>query len=93
MTNETLDLSSVILLKRLTNLPIFVDASEALGDKELVKDMLASIIVAGSDGIILNVNNYSLDVTAKEHNSLNLKEFQDIITNLKLLSYYIKREI
>ena len=55
--------------------------------------MLASIIVAGSDGIILNVNNYSLDVAAKEHNSLNLKEFQDIITNLKLLSYYIKREI
>ncbi|MGM9859015.1 MAG: N-acetylneuraminate synthase family protein [Bacilli bacterium] len=93
MTNETLDLSAVVLLKRLTNLPVFVDPTDSLGDKELIKDTLASIVVTGCDGIILNVNNYSLNVLPEEHVSLNLKEFQEAITNLKLLSYYIKREI
>ena len=93
MTRNTLDLSSVAILKRLTNLPVIVDPSHALGNKELVKDLLASIVVAGCDGLLLEVHQDPAKAISDGNQSLNLKEFDEAVNNLKLLSYYIKRDI
>ena len=47
---NTLDLSAVPVLKKLTHLPIVVDPSHAMGYAHLVKPMAMAATVAGADG-------------------------------------------
>ncbi len=56
-TRNTLDLSAVPVLRRLTHLPIVVDPSHATGYSYLVKPMALAATVAGADGIMVEVHN------------------------------------
>lgn len=55
-TRNTLDLAAVAALKGLTHLPIIVDPSHATGRRELVSVMSRAGIVAGADGIMVEVH-------------------------------------
>ena len=55
-TRNTLDLSAVAALKELTHLPVFVDPSHATGRCELVKPMSLSAVVAGCDGLEIEMH-------------------------------------
>ena len=56
-TRNTLDLSAVPVLKKLTHLPIVVDPSHAMGYAHLVKPMAMAATVAGADGLMIEVHN------------------------------------
>lgn len=56
-TRNTLDLSAVPVLKKLTHLPVIVDPSHATGKKEYVMPMSLAAIAAGADGLLLEVHN------------------------------------
>ena len=56
-TRNTLDLSVVPVLKRLTNLPVVVDPSHATGHTYLVESMAMAAAAAGADGIMIEVHN------------------------------------
>lgn len=55
-TRNTLDLSAIAALKNLTHLPIIVDPSHATGRAELVPPMALSAIMAGCDGLEIEVH-------------------------------------
>ncbi|MBM7856083.1 3-deoxy-7-phosphoheptulonate synthase [Desulfohalotomaculum tongense] len=55
-TRNTLDLSAVPLVKRLSHLPVIVDPSHATGDRQLVLPMSQAAIAAGADGLILEMH-------------------------------------
>ena len=55
-TRNTLDLSAVPLVKRLSHLPILVDPSHGTGDRGLVLPMSMAAIAAGADGLILEMH-------------------------------------
>ena len=52
-TRNTLDLSAVPLLKSRTHLPIVVDPSHAVGDRDLVIPMAKAAQAVGADGIMV----------------------------------------
>jgi 3-deoxy-7-phosphoheptulonate synthase len=54
---NTLDLSAVPILKKLTHLPVIVDPSHATGRADLVPSMTLAAVAAGADGIIVEVHN------------------------------------
>ena len=56
-TRNTLDLSAVPMLKRMTHLPVFIDPSHATGDAKLVPPMALAAAAAGADGIMVEVHN------------------------------------
>ena len=56
MLRNTLDLSVVPMLRRLTHLPIIVDPSHGTGKWYLVKPMALAAAAAGADGIIVEVH-------------------------------------
>ncbi len=56
-TRNTLDLSVVPVLKRLTHLPVVVDPSHATGHTYLVESMAMAAAAAGADGIMIEVHN------------------------------------
>lgn len=56
-TRNTLDLSAVPVLRKLTHLPIVVDPSHGTGHADLVPAMALAATVAGADGLIIEVHN------------------------------------
>ena len=56
-TRNTLDLSAVPVLKKLTHLPVVVDPSHATGHADLVEPMAMAAVAAGADGLMIEVHN------------------------------------
>ncbi|GAI93499.1 unnamed protein product, partial [marine sediment metagenome] len=55
-TRNTLDLSAVPALKRLSHLPVIVDPSHATGRWRLVSPMAKAAIAVGADGLLIEVH-------------------------------------
>ncbi|MDQ1521600.1 MAG: 3-deoxy-7-phosphoheptulonate synthase [Actinomycetota bacterium] len=55
-TRNTLDLSVVPLLQEKTHLPVVVDPSHGTGRRSLVAPMALAAVVAGADGVMLDVH-------------------------------------
>ena len=56
-TRNTLDLSAIPVLKKMTHLPVFVDPSHATGTASLVAPMALAAAAAGADGLMIEVHN------------------------------------
>ncbi len=56
-TRNTLDLSAIPVLKKLTHLPVVIDPSHAGGHAYLVKPMALAATAAGADGLMIEVHN------------------------------------
>lgn len=55
-TRNTLDLSAIPVLKARSHLPVIVDPSHATGIAELVEPMAKAAVVAGADGLMIEVH-------------------------------------
>lgn len=56
-TRNTLDLSAVPIIKKLSHLPVIVDPSHATGKAWLVEQMSLAAVAAGADGLMIEVHN------------------------------------
>lgn len=56
-TRNTLDISAVPILKKLSHLPVVVDPSHAAGIPWLIEPLSLAAIAAGADGLIIEVHN------------------------------------
>lgn len=57
MTRNTLDLSAIPVIKKISHLPVIVDPSHATGRRDMVEPMSRAAIAAGCDGLIIEVHN------------------------------------
>ena len=55
-TRNTLDLSAVAAVKKLSHLPIIVDPSHGTGRREMVEPMAMAAVAAGADGLMIEVH-------------------------------------
>jgi 3-deoxy-7-phosphoheptulonate synthase len=56
-TRNTMDISAIPMLRKMTHLPIVADPSHATGISSIVAPMAMAAIVAGADGVIIEVHN------------------------------------
>lgn len=92
-TRNTLDLSSVPLLKKLTHLPVVVDPSHATGNWELVEPMSLAAIAAGADGLLIEVHNNPNDALSDGYQSLKIDKFNDLMDKAKKIAKVMGRDI
>lgn len=57
MTRNTLDISAVPVIKRLSHLPVIVDPSHASGVSWLIEPLAIAAAAIGADGLIIEVHN------------------------------------
>lgn len=81
-TRNTLDLSAVPLLKEETHLPVFVDPSHGTGNKKLVLPMSKAALVAGADGIIVEVHFQPEEALSDGGQSLDPASYSDFIREM-----------
>ncbi len=84
-TRNTLDISAVPLIKRLSHLPIIVDPSHATGISALVKPLAKASVVSGADGLIIEVHPMPSQALCDGAQSVTPNEFDAIMADVKLL--------
>ena len=77
-TRNTLDLSAVPVLHKLTHLPVVVDPSHATGYAHLVKPMAVAAAAAGADGLMIEVHNDPPHALSDGAQSLTPDAFDDV---------------
>jgi 3-deoxy-7-phosphoheptulonate synthase len=82
---NTLDLSAVPILKKLTHLPVIVDPSHATGRADLVPSMTLAAIAAGADGIIVEVHNDPKNALCDGAQSLTPSAFAELSARIDKL--------
>lgn len=92
-TRNTLDLSAVPLLKELTHLPIVVDPSHGTGKRSLVPPMAKAAIVAGADGLLLEVHNQPDKAVSDGDQSIDLNDFKVLMREIGVLVPVVKKFI
>jgi 3-deoxy-7-phosphoheptulonate synthase len=84
-TRNTLDLSAVPLLKKTTHLPVFVDPSHGTGNRDLVLPMSKAAMVAGADGIMVEVHFQPDSALSDGNQSLDPSGYSRFILELEAL--------
>lgn len=74
-TRNTLDISAVPLLKKLSHLPVVVDPSHAAGKRELVPALALAAVAAGADGIMVEVHPNPEKALSDGRQSLTVEAF------------------
>ena len=92
-TRNTLDLSAIPMLKKLSHLPIIVDPSHATGIASLVKPMAMAATVSGADGLMIEVHTDPAHALCDGPQSLTPDAFADVMSSIKPLiplAYHFK---
>jgi len=92
-TRNTLDLSAVPVLKRLTHLPVIVDPSHGTGVRWMVPSMAKAAVAVGADGLIMEVHYNPDGALCDGYQSLSLDEFDNLMCDLKKIAIAVGREI
>ncbi len=82
-TRNTLDLSAVSVAKDLTKLPVIVDPSHATGRIELIEPMSLSAIMAGCDGLIIEVHPNPPEALSDSKQQLTPEQFEKMMGKIK----------
>ena len=92
-TRNTLDLSAVPMLKRLTHLPVIVDPSHGTGINWMVPPMAKAAIAVGTDGLIMEVHYKPAEALCDGYQSLNPDDFSGLMMVLNNIAHAIGRDI
>ncbi len=93
MTRNTLDVSAVPVLKRLTHLPVIVDPSHAAGDRELVPALSLAAVAAGADGLLIEIHPNPSQAVSDGPQSLTLQGFKALVPQLRRVAEAIGRTV
>lgn len=93
MTRNTLDLSIVPIVKRLSHLPIIVDPSHATGKRELIEPMAKAAVAAGADGIMVEVHPNPEKALVDGNQSLRLDDFSKLMHELVPVARAVGRDV
>ncbi len=79
MTRNTLDISAVPVLKRLSHLPVIVDPSHASGISWLIEPLAIASAAVGADGLIIEVHNDPSHALCDGAQSITPAQFDSLV--------------
>ena len=92
-TRNTLDISAVPVLKRMSHLPVVVDPSHAGGIYWMVEPLAKAAVAAGADGLMIEVHNDPAHALSDGAQSLTYDSFHETMNNLRAVAQAVGREI
>ena len=92
-TRNTLDLSAIPAVKKLSHLPVIVDPSHAAGLWWMVEPMAKAAVAAGADGLIIEVHNDPEHALCDGAQSLKAERFARLMGELSGIAKIVGREL
>lgn len=81
-TRNTLDLTTVPVIKQMTNLPIIVDPSHGTGRKELVRYVARAAVAIGADGVMIEAHPNPCEALSDGKQSLDFEEMRLVLSDI-----------
>jgi len=92
-TRNTLDLSVVPAVHRLSHLPILVDPSHGTGKRNKVTPLSRAAVAVGSDGLIIEVHNDPDRALSDGPQSLYPDQFDELMLEVRQIAAVLRREL
>ena len=92
-TRNTLDISAIPIVKKLSHLPIFVDPSHGTGRRDKVAPMARAAVAAGADGLIIEVHVDPDRALSDGAQTMFPSQFDRLMAELRIIAPAIGRTI
>jgi 3-deoxy-7-phosphoheptulonate synthase len=90
-TRNTMDISAIPVVKKLSHLPIVGDPSHGTGHRDMVAPMARAAIAAGADGIIVEVHPNADKAASDAAQTLYPDQFEKLMTELRVIAKAVGR--
>jgi len=92
-TRNTLDLSAIPVVKKVSHLPVVVDPSHGTGRRDKVVPMARAAVAAGADGLLVEVHCNPDQALSDGAQSLYPAQFDDLMGELRIIGPAIGRRV
>jgi 3-deoxy-7-phosphoheptulonate synthase len=90
-TRNTLDLSVIPAVQRLSHLPIVVDPSHGTGRREKVLPLSRAAVAAGADGLMIEVHHRPEEALSDGYQSIEPREFSQLMKQIRQIALILGR--
>jgi 3-deoxy-7-phosphoheptulonate synthase len=92
-TRNTLDISAIPVIQKLSHLPIVVDPSHGTGRRDKVPPMARAAVAAGADGLLIEVHHDPDKALSDGAQSLYIEQFEQLMKELRMIAPAVGRTI
>jgi 3-deoxy-7-phosphoheptulonate synthase len=92
-TRNTLDISAIPVVKRLSHLPVIVDPSHAVGIRAMVSQAALAAVAAGADGLTVEVHPNPDAAMSDGPQSLIPNQFEKLMRDVEALAPVVGKEL
>lgn len=93
LTRNTLDLSAVPIIKKMSNLPIIVDPSHGVGRADIVPTMSMAAVACGADGLIIEVHPNPKKAMSDGQQTLDYATFREMMDEVTELYSFLRGDL
>ena len=92
-TRNTMDISAIPVLKKLSHLPVVADPSHGTGVREFVPPMARASVAAGADGLLMEVHHDPDHALSDGAQSLYPHQYAELMKQLRVIAPAVGRTI
>jgi len=92
-TRNTMDISAIPVVKKLSHLPIVGDPSHGTGHRDMVAPMARAAVAAGADGILVEVHPNADKATSDAAQTLYPDQFEKLMNGLRVIAKAVGRTL
>jgi 3-deoxy-7-phosphoheptulonate synthase len=92
-TRNTMDISAIPVLKKLTHLPVFGDPSHGVGKREFVPALALASVAAGADGLLMEMHPNPDKAMSDGAQSLFPEQLTKLVEQLRQLAPVVGRTV
>ena len=92
-TRNTMDISAIPVVKKLSHLPMFGDPSHGTGRRDQVAPLARAAVAAGCDGLLMEVHPNPDKALSDGAQSLNPEQFTKLMAELRIIALAVGRTV
>jgi 3-deoxy-7-phosphoheptulonate synthase len=92
-TRNTMDISAIPVVKKLSHLPMIADPSHGTGRRDKVAPMARAAVAAGADGLLIEVHPDPDRALSDGAQSLRPDQFEELMAQLRIIAPAVGRSI
>jgi 3-deoxy-7-phosphoheptulonate synthase len=92
-TRNTMDISAIPVVKKLSHLPIVGDPSHGTGRRDMVPAMAKAAVAAGADGILIEIHPNADKAASDAAQTLYFDQFEKLVKELRVIATAVGRTL
>jgi 3-deoxy-7-phosphoheptulonate synthase len=92
-TRNTMDISAIPIVKKLSHLPIIADPSHGTGRRDQVLPMARAAVAAGADGLLIEVHHDPDKALSDSAQTLRPEQFSELMGRLRMIAVAVDRTV